>query len=1135
MLRSVFAVSGCRESSMEKVQGLQYRSKDGPTMQFWPIHQHDFFQPQPRNIAAQSAHLDARSSFNLPDESGNLQHVPLSWDHFAQLEERNLDASGVKNWSHDWEWDSLRLSGQATTNGDKSNAHGGGDLQWRVQEAEFSSPSPPDNFEENAAPSEPTLLELGLNTRSRATNEDDGLLDLKLGGNGHSIGAGEVSPSSKRSRHSPPENQQTRCQVDNCTADLQNAKDYHRRHKVCEFHAKAPKALVASLMQRFCQQCSRFHLLKEFDEDRRSCRKRLAGHNRRRRKTQPDTATALACLLADQGALSRIISASGQQQGKDELEKLLQERALVQTLLNARVAVGNTAVESASANDLMSAISKSQLLSNLLLSNTTINLPVASAPPADALISALSNALLSSLPQLQQRVNGDVGHGGSIPTRETGQPQEPYTNALGSDAVTKQNTYPRYSIEEQPGSLAFPSSMERPQLLPTTPSVYSDKSNSSNGDSMDERAHFDSSHRGSREGFMQQDRRHWKDRNKGTAVVRSAGNFQTVGAMQSKNSTYVPPDPHTSPSGDRFETTGGLSDHSSDSGLDKQQEQTGMLWFKIFDKNPADIPLSLRNQILEWLDHLPTDMEGHIKPGCIILTVFVCMPVYAWEKLCRNIEGSLHKLVSVSDGDFWHKGRVLAHFGEASAYIIDGKVFPYKNFQPLRIPSLVLVQPFAVVMGETVDLSVRGHNLKAPGTKVICAYEGKCTYKEMDSFFDAREKKRDREEASGVSLAGADVEQEQVVTFNVGPFNNIGRSFIEVEGQMRKGNAFPIIIADKPICEEINSLEKKYVGSGENDEHAARLSSSTIEADITHFLHELGWLLQRVQRKVHYIDLKIPEFSIARYRWLLRFSVEHSCCALVRRILDLLFSTDDSSVAHAHLRAREVLSEANLLHVAVKSKSRAMVEFLLAYSPPIAPTSMASKRECYFRPDTPISDGFTPLHVAASIHSADSVVDALTNASEELWAIAWTSAKDSFGKTPLMYALASGNNGYVNMVQGKLQKLGKLNAFEKEAIIKLPHVALNIGGEDVKSGISSPRKAKQLQHCSCKARENRLTQNLPLQIRGLNKGLVYRPFVLSMLAVAAVCVCVGVLMRGSPSVNCMQGPFVWESISFGPI
>ena len=34
--------------------------------------------------------------------------------------------------------------------------------------------------------------------------------------------------------------------------------------------------------------CNRFHGLIEFDEGKRSCRRRLAGHNERRRKPQPD-------------------------------------------------------------------------------------------------------------------------------------------------------------------------------------------------------------------------------------------------------------------------------------------------------------------------------------------------------------------------------------------------------------------------------------------------------------------------------------------------------------------------------------------------------------------------------------------------------------------------------------------------------------------------------------------------------------------------------------------------------------------------------------------------------------------------------------------------------------------------------
>ncbi|CAA0842710.1 Squamosa promoter-binding-like protein 8 [Striga hermonthica] len=77
-----------------------------------------------------------------------------------------------------------------------------------------------------------------------------------------------------------------RCQAEGCHADLSHSKHYHRRHKVCEFHSKAATVIAAGLTQRFCQQCSRFHLLSEFDNGKRSCRKRLADHNRRRRKSQ---------------------------------------------------------------------------------------------------------------------------------------------------------------------------------------------------------------------------------------------------------------------------------------------------------------------------------------------------------------------------------------------------------------------------------------------------------------------------------------------------------------------------------------------------------------------------------------------------------------------------------------------------------------------------------------------------------------------------------------------------------------------------------------------------------------------------------------------------------------------------------
>nr|AUS89431.1 squamosa promoter binding protein [Sesuvium portulacastrum] len=142
----------------------------------------------------------------------------------------------------------------------------------------------------------------GSNSQS---TEGESIVDLKLGSLGD-FGEGLTNRfkdpggslmetfsssragSSKRSRTPSSGGQVVSCLVDGCKSDLSKCRDYHRRHKVCEMHSKTPRVTIGGHEQRFCQQCSRFHALGEFDEGKRSCRKRLEGHNRRRRKPQPE-------------------------------------------------------------------------------------------------------------------------------------------------------------------------------------------------------------------------------------------------------------------------------------------------------------------------------------------------------------------------------------------------------------------------------------------------------------------------------------------------------------------------------------------------------------------------------------------------------------------------------------------------------------------------------------------------------------------------------------------------------------------------------------------------------------------------------------------------------------------------------
>lgn len=117
-------------------------------------------------------------------------------------------------------------------------------------------------------------------------------------------------PSAKRMRAMGVNSQTPCCMVYGCNKDLSSSKDYHKKHKVCELHSKSPKVIVNGLEQRFCQQCSRFQLLGEFDDGKRSCRKQLAEHNERRRKSRMS-------ILSDGISAGRLLHSCNGQTFKD--------------------------------------------------------------------------------------------------------------------------------------------------------------------------------------------------------------------------------------------------------------------------------------------------------------------------------------------------------------------------------------------------------------------------------------------------------------------------------------------------------------------------------------------------------------------------------------------------------------------------------------------------------------------------------------------------------------------------------------------------------------------------------------------------------------------------------------------------
>ncbi|XP_022760465.1 squamosa promoter-binding-like protein 7 isoform X2 [Durio zibethinus] len=121
-------------------------------------------------------------------------------------------------------------------------------------------------------------------------------------------------PGKKRARTGRCGPGTCRCQVPSCKADISELKGYHRRHRVCLRCANSTTVLIDGESKRYCQQCGKFHLLSDFDEGKRSCRRKLERHNNRRRRKPVGSKTA----VNKEGLQSEDIARDGEA-GKDDL------------------------------------------------------------------------------------------------------------------------------------------------------------------------------------------------------------------------------------------------------------------------------------------------------------------------------------------------------------------------------------------------------------------------------------------------------------------------------------------------------------------------------------------------------------------------------------------------------------------------------------------------------------------------------------------------------------------------------------------------------------------------------------------------------------------------------------------------
>ncbi|KAK6941136.1 SBP domain [Dillenia turbinata] len=913
-------------------------------------------------------------------------------------------------------------------------------------------------------------------------DDEAGGLTLKLGRHGYPAASREVgnweATGGKKAKSSGGALTRAVCQVEDCGADLSKAKDYHRRHKVCEMHSKASKALVGNVLQRFCQQCSRFHILLEFDEGKRSCRRRLAGHNRRRRKTQPDTAANISSQNDEQAtgflliSLLRVLSnihANGSDKTRDQdlLSYILKNLAFHGVSHEGR--------------DISQLLHESQYMLN---NGTSLGNP-----------EQVSAFLTKSAPGVPQSMKQHVA------SRSSNVPQ----NGIFADCARDEVVQPTYST--------------KPCILPPieeTHPAYSEVRGNNTGRAKLSDIDLNDVYIDSDDGVDELDQ---------SPIPTNLG----TGSIECPS--WVRQDSHQSSPPQTSGNSDSASAQSRSSSSGDTESRTERIVFKLFGKEPNDFPVHLRSQILDWLSHSPTDIESHIRPGCIVLTIYLCLDESIWEELYHELSVSLSRLLDSTDDNFWKTGWMYVRVQDQMAFVYNGQIVLNAILPGMDDDQCIIlsVRPIATPVSERAHFSVKGFNLYQPGTRLLCSLDG--NYLIQEAAHELLHNVDSLKEPGGL----------QCLSFSFSVPAVSGRGFIEVEDDGLSSEFFPFIIAEHDVCSEIRTLES-ILDLIEIDESDGEITGA-MEAygQAMDFIHEMGWLLHRnnLKSRLEYLDNNKIVFPFKRFRWLMEFSLDHDWCAVVKKLLDILIDGTVDTGEYPSMKL--ALSDMGLLHKAVRKNCMPLVDLLLGFIPQKALDNLGSGQNLpvlgdndryLFRPDALGPACMTPLHIAAGKDGSEDVLDALTDDPGMVGIEAWKAARNAAGFTPEDYARLRGHYSYIHLVQRKVSKKPSAG----NVVLDIPRYLSESNTNQKQKDKATSSGVSGFQIGVRDLRPNQKQRGLCHQKLGYGRAttsLLYRPATVSMVAIAAVCVCVALLFKSQPEVLYVFRPFRWELLEYG--
>ncbi|WOK95967.1 squamosa promoter-binding-like protein 9 [Canna indica] len=507
-----------------------------------------------------------------------------------------------------------------------------------------------------------------------------------------------------------------RCQVPGCEADISELKGYHKRHRVCLRCANASSVVLDEEHKRYCQQCGKFHILPDFDEGKRSCRRKLERHNKRRRRKPNDGNNILEKEMEAQGDSPLDVTCDGEPMKETPNEFTCNT---VETVVSNKVLDGDTPVDS------------------------------------------------------------EDGQGSPI------------------------------------GSL---------------PSLKNDELAASAEVQKDER------------------------------ISNSKSSLSTTSC--DNKSTYSPMCP------------------------------TGRISFKLYDWNPAEFPRRLRHQIFQWLANMPVELEGYIRPGCTILTIFIAMPQFMWDKLSQDVAHYVRDLINTPGSLLLGRGTILIYLSNTIIHVLpDGTTLTNIKME-VQAPRLHYVCPSYFEAGKPMEFVVCGSHLKQPKFRFLISFDGK--YLKHNSVcaipIDKKSMHYDGNEAEHID------DEHEMLRIKVTHMNLevSGPAFIEVENVSGISNFIPVLVGNKETCSELERMEEVLYGSS----YASSFMSQNVITDfspgmcgilssrqygMSSLLLDIAWLLKTPtpeEKEVFWNSI-----NLQRITHLLKFLIESELSGVLQMVM----------------------------------------------------------------------------------------------------------------------------------------------------------------------------------------------------------------------------------------------------------